>query len=309
MGVAHVGGADRIGLEATDGRERVVIVVTGANGRVGRLVAAALMADGQRVRVVVRDAAAARVTLGDSVDIATADLADRGAVDRAVSNAKAVFLCSPVHPDQVALQGHVVDAAANAGAHVVKLSGLATFQGSFVDSGRWHAETEQAIRESGLPHTFLHPLFFTQNLGAMLPLARARGSIASANPGAKIAMIDVRDIAAVAATLLRDPARAPERTLVLTGPEALSFTDVAGLLSRLTGREIGCRTLLPEQQVENLRKSGQPEWHVRILAQFNEAFGNGLAQQVTTAVPDVLGRPTIAVEASLRAMLNAAPHA
>jgi uncharacterized protein YbjT (DUF2867 family) len=285
-----------------------MIVVTGATGRIGRLVVEALVGQGEQVRAVVRDPGAARATLGEAVDIATADLADQRAVTRAMRNARSVFLCTSVHPDQVLLQGHVVNAATEVGTRVVKLSGLATFAGSYVDSGRWHAETEDAIRRSGLPHTFLHPYFFSQNLAFALRDARERGVITSAIPDANIAMVDVRDIAAVAATVLRDAARVPATTLVLTGPDAVSYSDVAAILANLTGRSVACRKLTHEQLAAGLRNAGQPEWHTRLLLQFNQAFAAGLAQQPTTAVADVLGRAPIPVEASLRAMAGLSPR-
>jgi hypothetical protein len=71
---------------------------------------------------------------------------------------------------------------------------------------------------------------------------------------------------------------------------------------------VACRKLTHEQLAAGLRNAGQPEWHTRLLLQFNQAFAAGLAQQPTTAVADVLGRAPIPVEASLRAMAGLSPR-
>ena len=141
-----------------------LILVTGANGRVGSRVVQALLDRHLRPRVLVRDVTAAKRRFGDRVDVCIADLLDADGVGRAMEGVKSVFLCSPVHPQQIRHQGHVVQAAKRNDSYVVKLSGLATFSGSYVDSGAWHAETEVAIQEAGLEYTFLHPYFFVQNL-------------------------------------------------------------------------------------------------------------------------------------------------
>ena len=107
-----------------------LILVTGANGRVGSRVVQALLDRHLRPRVLVRDVTAAKRRFGDRVDVCIADLLDADGVGRAMEGVKSVFLCSPVHPQQIRHQGHVVQAAKRNDSYVVKLSGLATFSGS-----------------------------------------------------------------------------------------------------------------------------------------------------------------------------------
>jgi hypothetical protein len=119
---------------------------------------------------------------------------------------------------QVELQGNFVEAARRAGpVHVVKLSGLATAPDSPSRSGRWHAETEAQIRAAGLPWTFLHPPYFMQNLLRAAPAITAHGVLTAAMKDGRVAMVDARDVAAVAVAALTAPGHVGQ-TYVITGP-------------------------------------------------------------------------------------------
>lgn len=276
-----------------------MILVVGANGRVGGGVVDVLRSRGTTPRVLVRDREAAVTRFGDAVEIAVGDLADRTAVAGAMSDVEAVFLCSPVHPDQVSLQRSVVNEAAARGAFIVKLSGLGTFAGSYVDSGAWHAATEAEIRASGTGFTFLHPYFFMQNLLFMVPGARKDHVIRSGVGDAALAMVAVEDIAEVAAALLLDPSLAPGQTLPLTEGRARTYSEVAELFAGLLDAPVRYATQTLEQVEQSLSRSGQPDWHIRILLQFNRAFREGLGSEVSPAVGNILGRAPTTLEICL----------
>ena len=180
-----------------------MILVTGATGRIGRRVVERLVALHCPVRVLVRNRAKANKLLPQGIETFEGDMVEYEQVESAMDGAESVLLLSTVSPEQVQIQGNVVKAAiATSQPYIVKVSGLGTRLDSYVDSGRWHAETEQQIVESGLTYTFLRPLFFFQNLSFMLNSARSQGIIRSGVGDAKIAMVDVEDIANVAAILL-----------------------------------------------------------------------------------------------------------
>lgn len=267
-----------------------MLLIIGANGRIGRLVVAELLAGGISPRVFVRDAAKAAGNFGGSVEVTLGDLDDRASIDTAMAGVDGVFICCPVNPNQVTQQNAVVDAAKREGSRVVKLSGLATFPGSFVDSGRWHAETEAYLADSGLPYTCLHPYFFMQNLGFQLADVKEKGVLKSAVATASIAMVDARDIAAVVARLLREPDLANGETLPLTCDESMTYEQIADTMTKVLGRPVRFEAQSMEEVERNLRKSGQPDWHVDILLQFNRAFDRGYGADPHPAVRNILGR-------------------
>lgn len=286
---------------------RDLILVTGANGRVGNLVTEALLDRNVRPRVLVRDVTAAKRRFGDRVDVCVTDLLDADGVGRAMEGVKSVFICSPVHPQQISHQGHVVQAAKRNDSYVVKLSGLATFAGSYVDSGAWHTQTEVEIQDAGLEYTFLHAYFFMQNLVFQLKGAKQSGVIRSAVGDAAIAMVDVGDIAEVATRLILDPSLAPGQTLPLTDRFAQTYIEVADILTELLGQNITYEPQTDEAVERNLRKAGQPDWHIRILLQFNRAFREGLGSRTNPALENILRRPPRTLKDALQLALRQAP--
>ena len=267
------------------------ILVTGATGRIGGLVARELVALGLRPRALVRDPARASNPLPAGVVPIVGDLDEPASLGPAVDGLDALLVVSPVHPRQRALQGNLVRAAAVSGRPlVVKISGLGTALDSFVDSGRWHAETEQDIRELGLPFTFLRPYFFMQNLAVQLAAARSEGVLRAGVGDACIAMVDALDVAAVAARLLAGEVDRQGEGLDLTGPEALTYGEAASQVGAALGRTVTYEPQGSATERQLFERIGMPDWHVEIMLQFDRAFARGLGAEVSDAVDQVLAR-------------------
>ena len=277
-----------------------MILITGATGRVGGATLKQLSTRGMPVRALVRNAEKAALVAGPPVETVIGDLAQPRSLESALDGITAALLVSPLDPHQVELQGNFIDAAKRAGrVHVVKISGLGTALDSSVRSGRWHAQTEKHLEDSGLPFTHLRPPFFMQNILRFAPTIRASGEFAGSLGQGKVAMIDVDDIAAVAATALTTAAHAG-KAYVLTGPEALSYSDVAERLSRILGRTITYKDVPLEVMRERLLASGMPEWHVDVQVDFSTALSAGHASAVTNTVEAVTGRPARTLEQFIR---------
>jgi uncharacterized protein YbjT (DUF2867 family) len=272
-------------------------LIIGANGRIGRLVVEAITQSGHQPRVFVRDTTMARERFGESIEIANGNLNEQASIERALDGITGIFLCSPVNPDQVQQHNAVVDAAMKTRMRpaVVKLSGLATFPESYVDSGRWHAETERYLAGSGLPFACLHPYFFMQNFLSQLPSVLRSGTLRSGVARAAIATIDTRDIAAVVTQLLLNPSLIRGQTLPLTSGEATTYPEIAKILSNVFARDVAFKAQTPAEVEQSLRKAGQPEWRIQLLLQFNRAFSEGLGAQIHPGVQDILGRTPISL--------------
>ena len=280
------------------------IVVFGATGQVGAEVVRSLLSKGVRPRVFTRNAAQAKLLFGDSIYIVEGDFEDEGSIRQTVEGIESLFLSSPVNPQQVVWQGRVLSAVADAKPLVIKLSGLATSLNSYVDSGRWHAETEATIQQLEIPHVFLHPNFFLQNLARTIPAALEKGVLAASNQDALIAPVDVRDIGAVAARLLTGQVDRLCSTLKLTARDSFSFRELASLLGELTGKKIRLIERTDEDARHLLAKGGMPSWHIDILMQFNRAFREGLGAEVFDDVESVLNRPPIGVSSYVETLIE-----
>lgn len=275
-----------------------MILVINGNGRVGRAVVAHLVNQHKIYpRVLVRDVQRARRELGAALEIVQGDVTQQDSIASAMQGVKAVFLCTPVDPNQVEHQNSVVCEAEKTGAYIVKVSGLGTTLDSKVDSGRWHAETEAQIRDANIPHTFLHPNFFHQNLSFQWQQAAENGVIRSAVTDQPIAMINADDIGAVAAQLLVTPG--DNQTLLLTEERSWTYPQIAECFSQALNREVRFEILSTENLTRSLKASGQPDWHVKLLLQFNDALNAGAAGNVSDAVERLVQRPPISLPSFL----------
>ena len=209
------------------------IMVVGATGTVGREVVRRLTETGARPLALVRPGRGEQL-VEEGVGHVTADLDRPDGIDAALDGVDRLFLLTRQTGRQLAQEEAVIAAAARAGiGRVVKLSVFRADETSPLQIARQHRRAERALQDSGLQHTVLRPVFFMQNLFAMV----RDGTIATAAGDGRVAMIDARDIAAAAvAALTTVPARG--RVYTLTGPDAVSFDQVAQVIGRQTGRAV-----------------------------------------------------------------------
>jgi uncharacterized protein YbjT (DUF2867 family) len=267
-------------------RAAPTILLIGATGRIGSEVVRQLAAADERPRIFVRDSAAASQRFGERVHPIDGDLDQPETIEAALAGVDRVFLLTTQSSHQPSWERAVIRAAARSGVdHVVKLSVFRADEHSPLQIARQHWQTEQELVQSGLAATILRPVFFIQNL-----LAMVRGdAIATAAGDGRVAMIDVRDIAAVAVAALTRPGHAG-KTYTLTGPEALSFDDVASILSHQAGRQISHVRRPADAVSTSLQASGVPAWFANDMAHLQSMLADGYEDVVTDDVHTVTGR-------------------
>jgi uncharacterized protein YbjT (DUF2867 family) len=139
----------------------------------------------------------------------------------------------------------------------------------------------------------LRPSWFMQNFTDHHPHAdsiRDDGAILTATGTGRVGFIDADDIAAVAVRALTDET-APNADLVITGPEALSYDDVAGIIAQVTGRAVSHRPLTYEQMLDRLTAAGIPEQFAAMLAGMDCAIAEGAEDRTTDTVERMTGHP------------------
>jgi uncharacterized protein YbjT (DUF2867 family) len=244
----------------------------------------------------------------DGVDVARGDLSDRGSLLAAMGGIDALVLLSPMDPRLDELEASALDAARAAGVdHVVKISTTVPAEDSPISWWRAHARSERALQTSGLRWTVIRPngiAFFLLDYAASV---RTEGVMHTAAPDGRMALIDPADIAAVVSAVVADPVRYANATLDITGPEALSYDDVAAMLSRLLGRPVRHVAISDDEVRARLLVAGRPEWEVDgVIANFRMTRGNAYGfDRVTSTVEEVTGRPPRRVEDFLRDHLAA----
>lgn len=273
-----------------------MILITGATGTIGSELAKLLSAKGLKFRAYIRSVKKAEALKLVNMEIFNGDLSDKAALKKAMKGITRVFLLSSADPRQVEYQRNVIEAAKAEGVTlIVKQSVFGVGPKSPVSLARWHWETEEELRKSGVPYAILRPTMFMQNLLMSAESVKKEGVIYSPMGDAKASFIDARDIAKCAMTILTG--RGFEgKVYELTGPRAITYRDIAGELSKVGGHEVKCVNVSLEDARKWILSIGVPEWLANDITKLNEIFAAGQASIVTTSVRDVTGVTARGVE-------------
>jgi uncharacterized protein YbjT (DUF2867 family) len=264
-----------------------VILVTGATGKVGGESARLLAAEQVPVRALVRSADRAADLAARGVDLAVGDLNDLTSIETAFDGVTTLIMVTPGNPAQ---EKAVIDAAVRAGiGHIVYLTSKASLDAP-IERRRWHAQVELALTESGLPHTLLRSNAYMQNMLALGPVISATSRFASSAAGGRMGMADTRDVAAVAATIGKEPERHVGATYHLTGPESISYPEIARILTDLLGRAITFEAISQKEERARMIDRGIPEPVATMNAQAFHLNATGDADWVTDDVATLIHR-------------------
>ncbi|MFE1437246.1 NAD(P)H-binding protein [Streptomyces sp. NPDC058739] len=262
------------------------VLVTGATGRVGRVVVDQLLDAGVPVRALTRRPEAAM--LPAQVEVFAGDLTVPESLDPALNGAGAVFLVWTAPPRTAEA---VVERLA---AHVRRVVFLSSphqtphplFQ-QLNPMAVMHADVERLIAATGLESTIIRPGMFASNsLAWWAPAIRAGEVVRWPCGAAESAPVDDRDIAAVAARTLYQDAHVGG-DYVLTGPESLTQAAQVAVIGDVLGRRIAFEEMTPDE-FRRLWEGAAPSSVVdMLLAAWSAAVGQ--PAYVTTAVADILG--------------------
>jgi NAD(P)H dehydrogenase (quinone) len=275
------------------------IAVTGSTGRLGGRVARRLAAAGTPQRLLVRDLSRAPELPGATA--VTAPYHDGGAVRAALDGISTVLMVSAAESqDRVDQHRTFVDAAVAAGVtHLVYISFYGAAPDATFTHARDHWHTEWHIRSSGLQFTFLRDNLYADFLPG---LVGQDGVIRGPAGDGKVALVAQDDIADVAAIVLGDPEPHAGRTYDLTGPEALTFTEIAAILTKTTGRPVGYHPETIDEARASRASYGAPDWLVEAWISTYTAVAVGELAGVSPAVAELTGRAATTLEDVLRSL-------
>jgi uncharacterized protein YbjT (DUF2867 family) len=277
----------------------IMILITGASGNVGRTVLQAVAKNGPKHRAMYRSAAeGAKASAG--TETVVADFAKPETLGAALKNVDSVYLvCSPI-PDLVQLESNMIDACLAAGVkHVVLNSALGAgdYDKSFPS---WHRKVEDKLKGTRLSWTILRPNSFHQNVVAFFaPTIRTQGVFYNSMRDAKNSLLDVRDIAAVAAKALTGGEHAG-KIYELNGPEAINYTELAKKICKVAGREVKYVDIPMGAQKKAMLDQGMPEWLTTALLDLQQYYVNGKGGETDGLLQKLLGRAPIMMDDFLK---------
>lgn len=263
----------------------------GATGKIGSQVVSLLSNAGVTTQAISRNSNNAAAAQGISWQYA--DMMNIESLYPVLSASNTVFLYSAMNEQIVEAQCNVIKAAAASGVqHIVKLSSAAADKRSPLFIPKAHGQIEAYLKDSGIPATLLRPTGFMQNwLQSMAPTVKNQRKIYEATGQGKRAYIDLRDIAAVAFSILKEPEKHACHAYSLTGGEALNYEQMAALLTDLIGENVSFIDLSIEEACERMQQKGMPAWAVDTFTGYSREQREGKAEWVSTDVAQILKRP------------------
>lgn len=278
-----------------------MILVVGATGKVGGGVVRELMERKVPVRAMVRDPRRGADLQERGVPVIVGNLAIPETLDAPLEGIRRVFVASSPDPSQVELERHLMGAAQRSRVEqCVRMSGLGARSDAPVSLLRWHARSEEQLASSGMPHVNLRCAAFMQNFLGDAATVREEGRLYGCLGDARVAYVDVGDIAAVAVGVLTTPIDTGARTLEVTGPASLTMQQVVETISRVTGRLVTYVDLVRHEARDRFVRGGVPEWLADDLVALGDELAGGSNSTVTDVVRTVGGREPRTFETFVR---------
>ncbi len=277
------------------------IVITGVTGHLGRLVIETLLERG----------AGGIVATGRSVE-RIADLADRGvqverldfddvpeSVDWLGPGDVLLLVSGSEVGRRVPQHRAVVDLAVRSGVRRIVYTSAPAADDTALVLAPEHAATEQLIRESGLPFTFLRDGWYTENYLPTFEQAKQTGVVAGSAGDGRVASAPRSDYAEAAAIVLGTDGH-DGAVYELSGDTAWSFDDLARTFAEVLGRDVTYQRLSPEEHREALLGAGLDEGTAGFVVALDQNLADGLVAGTSGELAKLLGRPTVPLADTVR---------
>jgi uncharacterized protein YbjT (DUF2867 family) len=269
--------------------DKPVILVTGATGRLGQLVAQVFKDKSKPWRAFARRAESA-YGLG-AAEVVKGSFDDRAQVAQAMASIETLILISGDDPNQDEQEIGLVQAAVSAGVkHIVKLSAQSAGLTPAVSFGKKHIKVEAAIKSSGLHWTFVRPVFFQQSFLMFAQSIRDGNKIILPGGKGSVAFVNAKDVAQCLVEAAISPGHY-EKIYTLTGPRAISFSQAAGIIASTRGDPV--RYIAPPAWVARIvlpKVSGMPRWLAMEVIDLLQAIAKNQQSTVTNDVYKMLGQ-------------------
>ena len=270
------------------------VLVTGASGNVGSATITALHAVGIPTRAADRN----RQQIADrfpTAEFAHFDFLDPSTFDAAIDGCDALFLLRPPPISRMKpTLNRLIDVAAQRGIKHVIFSSVA---GGDTNRVVPHHRVETHLASSGLAFTILRPGFFAQNLGDAYrdDIRQDHRLFVPAGEG-RVAFIDVRDVGEIAANIFLAPQLHTGKGYELNGPHAVTFQEVANILTAELGCPIHYQAATVPQYIRHLRKRKMPLIQVMVQTVLHVGLRKGNAEHVSETTAPLLGHPRRSME-------------
>lgn len=272
-----------------------MIGVTGATGRLGRLVIAELLerVPAGRIAALARNLEKARDLAVRGITVRHADYDDPATLDSALAGIERLLLISGSEVGRRIVQHrNVIEAAQRAGVRVLVYTSLLHADRSPLRAlAEEHLATEEMLRTSALQWVILRNSWYTENYEERARAAATTGELVGAAGHARIASATRADYAAAAAVVLTGEGHAGQ-IYELAGDEAWTMADLARLIAEVSGRPVIYRDLSPDMYVAYLVERGTPRPIAEVLTLLEAGIAQDALFDDSHQLSQLIGRPT-----------------
>lgn len=283
------------------------ILVTAANGQLGRLTIDALVKQVPASQIVagMRDPAKGADLAAKGITVVAADYSKPETLDAALKGIDRVLLISSNELGQrVPQHRNVIEAAKRAGVKLIAYTSVLRADTSKLGVAVEHLPTEELIRASGIPFVLLRNGWYTENYTASIPAALAHNALISSAGDGRIASASRADYAAAAATVLAGEGHAG-KVYELAGDEAFTLEQFAAAIMEQSGKTVAY-VRLPETDFKAaLLGAGLPADLAELIATSDTAAADGALFDDSRTLGKLIGRQTTPYTNSIAEALKA----
>jgi len=282
----------------------MTILVTGASGHLGRLVVESLLNRGVAAENIVagaRNPERIADLAARGIHTVALDYTDTASIDAALEGVDHVLLVSSSEVGQRAAQhSNVITAAVKAGVeHLVYTSAPAATTSALILAPE-HKATEEAIVASGIPATILRNGWYSENYAGNVAQASATGELVASVGDGRVASASRKDFAEAAAVVLSEPGHVG-KIYELSGDVAWDYTELASVLSTISGVDVAYRAVTPDEHAAILSAAGLDEGTIGFVVGLDANTRDGLLGVTTGDLSRLIGRPTTPLAEGLAA--------
>jgi NAD(P)H dehydrogenase (quinone) len=284
----------------------IMILVTGASGKLGHLVIKELLKSVPATNVVagVRDLDKAEDLKALGVEARRVDYDDPRTLDAALSGIDKLLLISSSEVGKRTAQHRaVVTAAKQAGVRLLAYTSILNADSTKMMLAMEHKATEEAIRASGIPFVLLRHGWYAENYTDQIAGMLERGVLLGSAGNGRVAPATRADFAAADAAVLTTPGH-EGKVYELAGDTGMTLAELAAEVSRAAGKPVAYQDLPPDQYVGVLTSVGVPAPFAEVLADCDLGLSRGELNDSTGDLRRLIGRPTTPFSAAVQAALQ-----
>ncbi len=273
-----------------------MILITGATGKTGSAAIQELSNRNIPFRVLIRNEDKLNQITDMGGEVIIGAIEDDAALNQAMEGVQKALVLLPNSEQQLFLEKKVVDAALEANVqHIVKMSSMEAVPEATSPIPKLHMQSENYIKNSGMNWTMIKPNFFMQNLlGSGKTIVEQNKFFLPMGEG-KAGMIHTKDVGTVIAKVLSEDGHEGQNYEV-TGPEILSFHDVAEIFSKVLGKKVDYINVPIDEYKKTLSQFLTNQWHLDSVIDLFKDIAEGGIEDKTDTFQDLIGKSPCSLE-------------